>query len=69
MGFWCWELPTYHGHWIQPLEGGLLMLFNIRFEKRVYIPLPDMNGILSLLTNRLKDTPSNITPAELEQLS
>jgi vacuolar protein-sorting-associated protein 4 len=33
-----------------------------RFEKRVYIPLPDINAILTLLTNRLKDTPSSITP-------
>ena len=32
-----------------------------RFEKRIYIPLPEFNGRLSLVKNKLKDTPHSLT--------
>jgi len=32
-----------------------------RFEKRIYIPLPEFNGRLSLVKNKLKDTPHTLT--------
>ena len=41
---------------------------NLRFEKRIYIPLPDYKGRLALLHNRLKDTPSSLKENEVEEL-
>lgn len=40
-----------------------------RFEKRIYIPLPDDKGRLALLHNRLHDTPSSLTELDMSELN
>ncbi|CAD8067879.1 unnamed protein product [Paramecium sonneborni] len=40
-----------------------------RFEKRIYIPLPDLQGRLQLLKNKMKNTPNNLTLAEFEDIA
>ena len=37
-----------------------------RFERRIYIPLPDYEGRLFLVKHNLKDTPNTITDKEME---
>lgn len=39
-----------------------------RFEKRIYIPLPDEKGREALLKNRLADTPCAISKEEMFEL-
>jgi vacuolar protein-sorting-associated protein 4 len=39
-----------------------------RFEKRVYIPLPDVNARRSLLSNAIQGIRHTITPAEMETI-
>ncbi|CAD8150837.1 unnamed protein product [Paramecium octaurelia] len=40
-----------------------------RFEKRIYIPLPEFQGRLQLLKNKMQSTPNNLTPAEFEDIA
>jgi vacuolar protein-sorting-associated protein 4 len=40
-----------------------------RFEKRIYIPLPDEMGRYALLKNRLKDVDCDISDEDLENLA
>lgn len=40
-----------------------------RFEKRIYIPLPDCHGRLALIQNKLKSTPNSLSEEELNQLA
>jgi vacuolar protein-sorting-associated protein 4 len=40
-----------------------------RFEKRIYIPLPDEMGRYTLLENRLKGADCEINDKELEELA
>jgi vacuolar protein-sorting-associated protein 4 len=39
-----------------------------RFEKRIYIPLPDILGRTALLKNRLKDTPHGLNEDKIAEL-
>ena len=45
-----------------------MISYVLRFEKRIYIPLPDYKGRLALLQNRLKDTPCSLRENEMEEL-
>ena len=41
-----------------------------RFQKKIYIPLPDVNAREVLFTIQLgKDTPHNITPEQIKELA
>ncbi|EAY23276.1 ATPase, AAA family protein [Trichomonas vaginalis G3] len=40
-----------------------------RFEKKVYIPLPDFEARKAMVTLRLKGTPHNITPDQAEKIA
>lgn len=40
-----------------------------RFEKRIYIPLPDIYGRTALLRNRLKDTPNFLNEEKISELA
>ena len=40
-----------------------------RFEKRIYIPLPDVPARLALFKNILKKTPNNLVPEDYEYLA
>ncbi len=44
---------------------GLDSAIRRRFEKRIYIPLPDMDGRLALLNNQLAKTPNTLTSHEI----
>ncbi len=40
-----------------------------RFEKRIYIPLPETRSIRQLIESNLTDTPHNITEEQLEMIA
>lgn len=40
-----------------------------RFEKRIYIPLPDAEARAVLLKNQLKNTPNNLELEDFEYLA
>lgn len=40
-----------------------------RFERRIYIPLPDYEGRLFLVNHNLKSTPHKISPADIEKVA
>eukprot|EP00828_Plagiopyla_frontata_P002076 TRINITY_DN1012_c0_g1_i1.p1 TRINITY_DN1012_c0_g1~~TRINITY_DN1012_c0_g1_i1.p1 ORF type:complete len:286 (-),score=37.54 TRINITY_DN1012_c0_g1_i1:90-947(-) len=40
-----------------------------RFERRVYIPLPDYSARLWMFQNKLKDTPHSLTEGDFQQLA
>ncbi len=48
---------------------GLDSAIRRRFEKRIYIPLPDQAGRLSLLKNQLSKTPNKITDQEMQEIA
>lgn len=40
-----------------------------RFERRIYIPLPDVEARAFLFKNQLKKTPNNLTEEDYEYLA
>jgi vacuolar protein-sorting-associated protein 4 len=51
------------------LPWGLDPAIRRRFEKRIYIALPDEFGRLALLKNRLKTTPNTLQEDHIKELS
>ncbi|CAD8146836.1 unnamed protein product [Paramecium pentaurelia] len=51
------------------LPWGIDLAVRRRFEKRIYIPLPDYEGRLHLLQNQLKKTPNNLTLDQIKDLA
>jgi vacuolar protein-sorting-associated protein 4 len=39
-----------------------------RFEKRIYIPLPEEGGRTYLFNKLLKDTPNTLNPSDIQKL-
>jgi vacuolar protein-sorting-associated protein 4 len=48
---------------------GLDQAVKRRFEKRIYIPLPDHSARLYMLKKKIEEVPFNITDAEFEELA
>ncbi len=40
-----------------------------RFEKRIYIPLPDTQARFNLITRALADTPNSLVPSDIQSLA
>lgn len=46
-----------------------MMLFLHRFERRIYIPLPDANARANLFALNVGNTPCTLSQAEYKQLA
>jgi len=70
-----WEQLTFHGVWIQLSEEGNFFHYNtqniifFRFERRIYIPLPDHAARMFLFKNQLKKTPNSLNEEDYDYLS
>lgn len=74
-------LPTSHGSWIQPLSEGKHTYFSqhcslsccrpdmTRFEKRIYIPLPDAHARRRMFELNVGTTPHGLTPQDFQDLA
>jgi hypothetical protein len=77
MASWSLPLPISHGSWIQPLEEGVITLcvvFSLvsrmifRFEKRIYIPLPDEAARTYMFKLNVGTTTNELTDADFGAL-
>lgn len=74
MEFLFSELQTYHGDLILLSEEGKYCLLmhilrqSIRFERRIYIPLPDTPARTFLLEHEMKKTKHDLTKQDFEKL-